>query len=160
MCGKWAALPDPYLVLGRISKVSVKPHAADRHAEVCEGRGDPAEWNGEVMNLCVKVIKSKEAHTVREYCYHSLGHLLNNNSQSFSGEVAVWAILGHQNIVQCFGLTANRPALEIVMKWMPNGQAMTYVQNHKAANRVSLVSFPVLWYPRNAIPTSAYIAVD
>lgn len=151
VCGKWAVLPDPCLVLRRISK-AIKPHAADRHAEVFQGKTDPAE--------CVKVIKSKEAYAVREYCFHSLVHLPNNDSQGFCGEVAVWVKLDHGNIVQCFGLTANRLQLEIVMQWMPNGQAMKYVQSHKAADRVSLVSSPVLRYSANVILTPDYIAVD
>lgn len=59
--------------------------------------------------------------------------------QGIYGDVALWAKLNHQNILWCFGVTVDR--LQIVMDWMPNGEVMKYVQEHKPADRVCLVKF-------------------
>ena len=59
-------------------------------------------------------------------------------SQEFYGDVALWAKLDHPNILRCFGVTVDPP--QILMKWMPNGEAMEYVREHTRVDRVSLVS--------------------
>ena len=46
--------------------------------------------------------------------------------------------LNHQNILRCFGVTVD--PFQIVTEWMPNGQAMEYVQTHPDADRIRLVS--------------------
>jgi len=54
----------------------------------------------------------------------------------------VWAKLDHQNILRCFGVTVD--PFQIVMEWMPNGEAMRYVKEHQDADRVFLVSSPTV----------------
>ena len=50
----------------------------------------------------------------------------------------MWVRLDHLNILRCFGIITD--PLQIVTEWMPNGQAIGYVQKHKSADRVGLVS--------------------
>ena len=54
----------------------------------------------------------------------------------------MWVRLDHPNILRCFGITAD--PLQIVTEWMPNGQAIGYVQKHKYADRIRLVSSFIL----------------
>jgi len=90
------------------------------------------------MDVCIKTIKSKEAHKVSGCSRHSLGDLLDDAPQQLSGDVALWVKLEHENILRCFGVTVDKP--QIVIDWMPNGEVMEYVQEHKHADRVRLVS--------------------
>ena len=64
--------------------------------------------------------------------------LLDDILQEFYGDVALWAKLDHPNILRCFGVTVDRP--QVLMKWMPNGEAMAYMQECKHVECVSLVS--------------------
>lgn len=107
-----------------------------RYAEVWSGQTSPGEGNDGTMDVCIKVIKLKIK--VGEYSHRSLGDLLDGVPQEFYGEVALWMKLEHPNILKCFGVTTGQP--QIVMDWMPNGEAMDYVQEHKHADRVRLVS--------------------
>lgn len=68
------------------------------------------------------------------------GKPLPDLPQEFYGVVVLWVKLDHPNILRCFGVTAD--PLQIVTKWMPNGQAMKYVQGRQRADRIRLVRFP------------------
>ena len=82
------------------------------------------------------MIKMEKVHKVGESSL-ALGQPIDNVPQEFHGEVAVWAKLNHPNILRCFGITVD--PFQIVTEWMPNGQAMVYVQEHQDADRVRLV---------------------
>ena len=56
-----------------------------------------------------------------------------------------WVKLNHPNILRCFGVTID--PFQIVTMWMPNGQAIRYIQERKGADRVRLVSLLILSTP-------------
>ena len=50
----------------------------------------------------------------------------------------MWAWLDHPNILRCFGITLD--PLQVVTEWVPDGSVVEYVQTHRDADRVCLVS--------------------
>lgn len=143
VCGEKAKLPETCKLPLRFSRLSDRPFSTSRYAEVWSGQRNPKEGNDSVMDVCIKVIKLKGVHKVGEYSHHSQGGLFDSVPQGFYGDIALWVKLNHPNILGCFGITTDKP--QIVMEWMPNGTAMDYVQLHKRADRVCLVSsrFPL-----------------
>ena len=67
---------------------------------------------------------------------------MNDVPQHFRGDVALWVKLDHPSVLRCFGVTID--PFQIITEWMPNGQAIGYVQKHQDADRVRLVSFRTL----------------
>jgi serine/threonine protein kinase len=137
VCGERAVLPDTCVVPRQLSKLTTEPHAESAYAEIWKGRTSPGEGVDSTLDVCIKVIKSKRIHKVGG-TFDCWGDPLDNIPQEFRGEVAIWVKLNHPNILRCFGIKMN--PLQIVMEWMPNGQAMGYVQNNEDADRVSLVN--------------------
>ena len=54
----------------------------------------------------------------------------------------MWKRLKHQNIVPFIGVT--RDPLQFVSEWMPNGDLMEYLGKNPGADRIGLVSSPLV----------------
>lgn len=149
VCGGRAALPESCLVTRQLNKLTSEPCSAGRYAEVWKGQTGGGEGSSSVIDVCIKVIKSEKIHKVGDSPCHD--YQLDDTSQEFRGEVALWVKLDHPNILRCFGMVPKPP--QIVMAWMPNGQAMEYVKNNKSADRVPLVSSLTLrWFGSSSQP--------
>ena len=56
------------------------------------------------------------------------------------GEAIMWKRLHHKNIVPLLGITT--APLQLVSKWMPDGNLMEHIGKHSDANQPDLVSVP------------------
>ncbi|KAF9647772.1 kinase-like protein [Thelephora ganbajun] len=119
VCGERAILPESCMVFRQFSKLTAEPCAVSKYAEVWKGQTGPGEGGNSTMDVCIKAINLENVH------------------KKFRGEVAQWVKLDHPNILQCFGVTFN--PLQIVMEWMPNGQALEYAKMRAHADRVCLL---------------------
>jgi hypothetical protein len=57
----------------------------------------------------------------------------------------MWKRLSHQNIVPLLGITTS-PRLQLISEWMPGGDLPGYIATHPGADRLGLVSVPVVDY--------------
>jgi len=90
------------------------------------------------INVCLKAIKIGKVHQVYDRSPLYWSELFVDVLQELYREVALWVNLNHPNILPCFGITL-RP-LRIVTEWIPNGHVMEYLQEHRDADRIRLVS--------------------
>lgn len=60
-----------------------------------------------------------------------------NGSQSFCEGIATWKHLNHRHVVSLIGATLS--PLQLISKWMPNGDLSEYIRDHLEANLIDLV---------------------
>ena len=133
--------PEFGIVRRRFPRLTTDPYVVSNRAKVWKGRLNIGDAGDHPLEACLKVIKTRKVHkvsmSVRNFTL-DYGDMLANVLQGFRGEVAAWTKLDHPNILPCLGLTVH--PVQIMTEWMSNGQAIEYVQVHKSADRVRLVS--------------------
>ena len=61
-------------------------------------------------------------------------------NQRFYREVVAWKYVSHPNVLPFLGVSHSLLSFSIITPWLQNGNIIEYIQKHRGANRLELVS--------------------
>ena len=63
-----------------------------------------------------------------------------NSNQRFYREIVAWKYVSHPNVLPFLGVSETLFSFSIISPWLHNGNIVEYIQKHRGANRLQLVS--------------------